>query len=81
MTVKLNLTIDEEIVAKSKRFAARKKTTVSKIVQELLRRHLTQVSKEQKGATFTQKYAGSLKHPIPDVHAARQEYLNKKYGA
>ena len=36
MTVKLNLTISEEVVAKSKSYAAKRKTSVSKLVEELL---------------------------------------------
>jgi hypothetical protein len=81
MTVKLNLTIDEAIVVKSKRFASKRKTTVSKIVQELLRRHISQIEKENPVTSFTKKYAGSLKTAIPDIKAEKEAYLKKKYGA
>ena len=80
MTVKLNLTIDEELVAKSKRFAAKRKTTVSKLVQELLNNHITAAEKKPGKKSFVEKYAGTLKIRIPDIDAAKDEYLKKKYG-
>jgi outer membrane protein assembly factor BamD (BamD/ComL family) len=48
MTVKLNLTIDEKILAKSKRYAASRKTTVSKMVLEFLKRQIAQDEKKVK---------------------------------
>ena len=80
MTVKLNLTIDEKIVAKSKRYAAKRKTTVSKMVQELLRKQLEIEEKKPKDKSFVEKWAGTLKVHIPDINAARDEYLKSKYG-
>jgi Family of unknown function (DUF6364) len=81
MTVKLNLTIDKDIVVKSKGFASKRKTTVSKIVQELLRRHISQIEKELPETSFTKKYAGSLKTTIPNIRSVKDAYLKKKYGA
>ena len=80
MTVKLNLTIDEKIVAKSKRYAARRKTTVSKMVQELLRKQVEKEEKKSKNKSFVQKWAGTLKVHVPDINKARDEYLKEKYG-
>lgn len=80
MTVKLNLTIDEKIVAKSKRYAAKRKTTVSKMVQDLLRKQLETEEKKIKKTSFVEKWAGTLKIHIPDINAARDEYFKKKYG-
>lgn len=79
MTVKLNLTIDETIVAKSKRYAAKRKTTVSKLVQELLNNHITAAEKRTT-KSFVERTAGTLKISIPDIDAAKEKYLKKKYG-
>lgn len=80
MTVKLNLTIDEKLVAKSKRYAAKRKTTVSKLVQELLSNEIAASEKKPGKKSFVEKYAGTLKIPIPDIDKAKDEYLKKKYG-
>jgi hypothetical protein len=80
MTVKLNLTIDEKIVEKSKRYAAKKKTTVSKMVQEFLKKQIDLEEKKPAKKSFVEKWAGSLKIHIPDIDKARDEYLKEKYG-
>lgn len=82
MTVKLNLTIDEDLVAKSKRFAAKRKTTVSKLVQELLNNHITATEKKPGKKSFVEKYAGTLSGKLSDaqVKKIKDEYLSKKYG-
>lgn len=80
MTVKLNLTIDEELVAKSKRFAAKRKTTVSKLVQQLLNNHIAAYEKKPGKKSFVERTAGTLKISIPNIKAAKDEYLKKKYG-
>jgi hypothetical protein len=82
MTVKLNLTIDEKIVAKSKRYAAKKKTTVSKMVQELLTKEVEGDQKKRQGKSFVEKYAGALSGKLSDsrVKKIKKEYIEKKYG-
>jgi hypothetical protein len=82
MTVKLNLTIDEKIVAKSKRYAARKKTTVSKMVQELLRKQIENEHRKPGMEDFVEKYTGILSGKLSDsrVKKIKDEYLIKKYG-
>jgi hypothetical protein len=80
MTIKLNLTIDEDIVAKSKRYAAKKHTSVSKIVQDLLNKQIASEEAKPKKKSFVEKYGGSLKIHIPDIDKAKDEYLKKKYG-
>ena len=82
MTVKLNLTIDEKIVAKSKRYAAKKKTTVSKMVQELLRKQMEQEEKKPAKKSFVEKWAGTFSGQLSDksVKELKDEYLSKKYG-
>lgn len=80
MTVKLNLTIDEKIVAQSKRLAAKQKTSVSKIVEELLTKAITGNESTRPKKSFVERTAGTLKISIPDIDAAKNEYLKKKYG-
>ena len=80
MTVKLNLTIDEKIVAKSKKFAAKQNTSVSKMVEELLAKAIANSEAGKPKKSFVEKYAGTLKISIPDINAAKDEYLKKKYG-
>lgn len=82
MTVKLNLTIDEKIVAKSKRYAAKRKTTVSKMVQDLLKRQLDQEDKTGKKRSFVEKWAGAFSGQLSDtrIKKIKDEYLSKKYG-
>lgn len=80
MTVKLNLTLDKDVVAKSKHLAAKSRTSVSKLVQDLLRKHLHQMEKKNTRKSFTEEYAGVLKEPIGDIRKVKEEYINKKYG-
>ena len=82
MTVKLNLTIDSEVIAKSKRFAASRKTTVSKMVQELLRKELLLAERKEKRKSFISKYAGSLSGKLSDkaVNKLKDDHISRKYG-
>ena len=82
MKVKLNLTIDEKIVAKSKRNAAKNKTTVSKMVQELLRKQMEQEEKKTAKKSFVEKWAGTFSGQLSNksVKELKDEYLSKKYG-
>lgn len=82
MTVKLNLTIDENIVAKSKRFAAKQNTSVSKLVERLLTKAITAGESNRPKMSFVEKYAGSLSGKLSDkdVKRIKDEYLMKKYG-
>jgi plasmid stability protein len=78
MTVKLNLTIEEKLVAKIKMYAAKHQTSVSQLVENLLRKELS--SKERK-VNFSKNYAGILsgklgKDVINKVKAEKQQ----KYG-
>ncbi len=82
MTAKLNLTIDEKIIAESKRIASKRKTTVSKMVQEFLMKQVEQEKKKPKKLSFVEKYAGTLSGKLSDksVKEMKDEYLSKKYG-
>ena len=78
MPVKLNLSVNEETAKRIKLYAAKNGTTVSKIAQYQFDK-LT-IKPKSKGETFAGKYAGTLKHPIPDIDQAKKEYLKEKYG-
>lgn len=80
MTVKLNLTIDEKTAKKIKLYAEKRKTSVSKLAEEYFKKLTEDKSKKNDFRSFVDKYAGTLKHHIPDIDAARDEYLKKKYG-
>ena len=82
MTVKLNLTIDEKIVAKSKRYAAKQNTSVSKLVEQLLAKAIANREAGKPKKSFVEKYAGTLSGKLSDndVKRIKDEYLTKKYG-
>ena len=82
MTVKLNLTIDEKIVAQSKRLAAKQNTSVSKIVEELLSKALINNESVKPKKSFVEKYAGTLSGKLSDkqVKKIKDDYLMEKYG-
>jgi predicted AAA+ superfamily ATPase len=81
MTVKLNLTIDEKVVAKTKRYAARRKTSVSKLVQELLSKTVEEQSSKRKNS-FLKKYGNTLTGKLSDeqVREIMDEQMMNKYG-
>lgn len=78
MTVKLNLTIDEKVAAKSKQYAAKKGTSVSRLVEEYLEKLTKENRKKEKG--FVKRTAGTLRIKISSIDKTRDEYLKKKYG-
>jgi Family of unknown function (DUF6364) len=79
MTTKLNLTIDEKVVAKSKRFAATQNTSVSKLVEELLVKHIEK-NKEQKKSDFIKRTAGIIKTKQFNLNTEKATALKEKYG-
>jgi Family of unknown function (DUF6364) len=80
MTVKLNLTIDEDVVKRTKRYAKRTNTSISKMVQEYLDK-TTQNEKADK-KSFVEKYAGSLNGQLSDkeVERLKEQRIKEKYG-
>jgi hypothetical protein len=78
MTVKLNLTINEKVAAKSKQYAAKKGVSVSRLVEEYLEKLTNGNREKEKG--FVQRTAGTLRIKISSVDKAKDEYLKKKYG-
>lgn len=77
MTVKLNLTIDETLVSKIKVYAAKKRTSVSKLVENLLREEIETGSTE---SNISKKFAGILSGKILDEEKMKEDYLKSKYG-
>ncbi|HLO44578.1 MAG TPA: DUF6364 family protein [Leadbetterella sp.] len=77
MTVKLNLTIDETLVSKIKVYAAKKQTSVSKLVENLLREEIETGSTE---SNISKKFAGILSGKILDEEKMKEDYLKSKYG-
>ena len=82
MNVELNLNIDETIVEKTKHFAAQRKTSVSKLVEELLTKQIVENSAKIGKKGFVEKYAGTLSGKLSDkaVKKIKEEHLAKKYG-
>lgn len=82
MTVKLNLTIKEETAKRIKLYAERRKTSVSKIVDEYLSSLLERENrKKKKEKSFVERFGGIIKDVrIDDIDKARDEYLKEKYG-
>ena len=79
MTVKLNLTIDEKTAKCIKSYAAKRKTSVSKLAQEQFDNILKAEKPDTSFRDFIEKYAGSIKGNT-DYKKAKDEYLKKKYG-
>jgi hypothetical protein len=80
MTTKLNLTIKDTTARKAKIYAAKNKTSVSKLVDEYLEKLTAPKTLKTTTKSFVEKYAGTLKHHIPNIDAAKDEYLKEKYG-
>ncbi len=80
MTTKLNLTIEEQTVIRAKRYAEKENTSVSRLVDNLLTQWLDEKESKKK-KSFVERAAGIIKDiSIPDIDAARDEYLKEKYG-
>jgi hypothetical protein len=77
MKDRVTLTIDPEIVSRAKRIAHQRKTTVSALVEDLIRQTPISAKLEE---DFVEKWAGKLRVRKPAGHDARFEHLKKKYG-
>jgi post-segregation antitoxin (ccd killing protein) len=78
MTVKLNLTIEEQLVKKVKAYAQKRKVSVSKLVEQLLSDEIEPFDTQ---SSLLERYAGALDGKLSDD--AVKETLatkNKKYG-
>lgn len=77
MTTKITVIIKESTARKAKSYAAKNKISLSKLIDELLTKHISK--RKKAGKTFVEKYAGTLSGGIPDIDAARDKYLKEKY--
>ncbi len=80
MKVRLTLSIDERIVERSKKYAAQKKISLSNLIEKLLEEKIDKSESKESALSFLQRTAGTAKFPIPDIDAAKDEFLSKKYG-
>lgn len=81
MTVKLNLTVEQQNARFAKIYAKKKNTSVSKIFNSYLASLAEKENpKEKKEKTWVEKYAGIAKGKLTDIDKIRDEYLMKKYG-
>ena len=72
MKTKLNLTIDSDLVPRSKIFAKRRGKSVSELVEELLKKVTSDENK-----SFTSKWIGRL--TISQNEDVRTVYLKERY--
>jgi metal-responsive CopG/Arc/MetJ family transcriptional regulator len=78
MTVKLNLTIEEQLVKKVKAYAQKRKVSVSKLVEQLLTNEIKPFDDKN---SLLERYAGVLDGKLSDEMV--EETLatkNQKYG-
>lgn len=79
MTIKLNLTIEKEIVHDIKKYARNQNRSVSEIVEDQLKAILNKRSEKTPG--FSEKYAGIIKgRKFNNLNKLRDEYQKEKYG-
>ncbi len=78
MTVKLNLTIDQQLVKKIKAYAEKRKISVSKLVEQLLS---SEIEPFENQAGFTERYAGKLNGRLSEETVEAVEKTKaSKYG-
>ncbi len=83
MTTKLTLSLDKKTVEKAKKVAARKKTSVSKLVSNYFEK-IPENNTRKKDPKDLKALIGALKtgksFTDKDIDDARWEYLKKKHG-
>jgi hypothetical protein len=77
MKNRITLTIDPDMAAKAKRIAHARRTSVSALVEDLIRR--TPVSRQLE-EDFGDKWGGKLRLRTPSKPDARFDYLKKRFG-
>lgn len=81
MTTKLTLSLDEKVISKAKRIAARKKTSISKLVTNYFEKLPDEENKKDPSVLI-----GALKPKAKSVNIeeviknARWDHLKKKHG-
>lgn len=72
----LNLSIDESVIQRAKRYAKNRRTSVSAIVEkELVKLTRGASSRQPRPGSLTEKLAGSM--PIPDTGKSADELLTE----
>lgn len=81
MTTKLTLSLDDRVIIKAKKIAARKNTSISKLVADYFEKLSSSESKPQCNLN---KIAGALKKgnnlTDKDIDDIKWEHLKKKHG-
>ena len=86
MKTKLTLNIDDKIVARAKRASARRKVSLSSVVEDYLERFSSNSSpeknkiKEPSLLERIQKYTHPVEISDDDIEKRKEEYLKKKHG-
>jgi hypothetical protein len=83
MKTKLTLDIDDQIVARAKKESAKRKLSLSELVESYLNRLVKSFEYENKGETITDRIR-KFTHPVDisdaELEKMRNEYLQSKYG-
>jgi SOS response regulatory protein OraA/RecX len=81
MTVKLNLSVDEEVAKEIKRYARRNNTSVSRIAEELFTQQISKENREQKSLNFFTKTCGIADTKVrDDVKDTLTKAIAEKHG-
>lgn len=73
MKQKINLTLDEQLVIKTKKFVRNKGISVSNLVESLLKQAIS-----ENKTSFSQKWQGKLKSISP-IDSPRYKKLSERY--
>jgi hypothetical protein len=76
MKRRVNLTIDAGVLGRARREARRRRTSVSRLVENLL----DEAASEDESEDFIEKWEAGLKLAPPDPEEPRRVRLWKKYG-
>lgn len=83
MKTKLTLDIDDQIVARAMKESAKRKLSLSELVESYLNRLVKNFEYENKGETITDRIR-KFTHPVDisdaELEKMRDEYLQSKYG-
>ncbi len=86
MKTKLTLNVDDKIVARAKRMSAKKKVSLSSVVEDYLDRFSTNnsikesVNSEPSLLDRIRKYTHPMKISDKEIEKRKDEHLREKYG-
>ena len=78
MKKRITLTIEPELALRAKRLARNRKTSVSGLVEALVR--AAPLNPETDGTSFVDKWAGKFQVANPEQPDVRLRYLKARYG-